>query len=263
MHDQFNQLHINSRVMEFIASIEETQSAAPGGEGPSQVLATAPQVPRTYSRRIRGTIIDSSSVPPSEPDLNQQVGNQDSPTFDQGGREEANQASQVGDTPNPRAHQNFPLNPSRAHNANQEWAPDPNPMEDPWHQRGNPMYEPLETPMWDPDQSFDPPPIRAELPPIRTHLTLPPRADPQPQWAPRPSEPVHRPSVRWAPTPSSSVGPTPVPTPRANPPPQYLPSQAQTDLARSNSVWVDPPIPPRNRAHHQYHAYPLNPLYQA
>ena len=75
MHDQFNELHINLRVMEFIAAIEETQTAAPGREGPSQVLARAPQVPRTYSRRIRGIVTDSSSVPPFEPDLNQQVGN--------------------------------------------------------------------------------------------------------------------------------------------------------------------------------------------
>ena len=143
MHDQFNELHINPRVMEFVTAIEETQTAAPGGEGPSQVLATTPQVPRTYSIRIIGTVTDSSLVPPSEPDLNQQAGNQDSPTFDQEAREEANQASQIGDTPNPRVHQNFPLNPSRAHNSTQEWVPDPNPMEDPWHQRGNLMYESL------------------------------------------------------------------------------------------------------------------------
>ena len=81
MHDQFNKLHINSGVMEFIAAIEETQTAAPGGEGPSQVLATAPQVPRTYSRRIRGTVTDSSLVPPFEPDLNQQVGKPRFPNF--------------------------------------------------------------------------------------------------------------------------------------------------------------------------------------
>ena len=90
MHDQFNELHINPRVMEFIAAIEETQPAAPGGEGPSQVLATAPQVPRTYSRRLRGIVTDSFLVLPSEPDLNQQTGNQDSPSFDQEVRDEAN-----------------------------------------------------------------------------------------------------------------------------------------------------------------------------
>ena len=93
MHDQFIEPHINPRVMELIAAIEETQPAAPSGEGPSQVLATTPQVLRTYSRRLRGTVTDSSSVPPSEPDLNQQAGNQDSPTFDQEAREEVNQAS--------------------------------------------------------------------------------------------------------------------------------------------------------------------------
>ena len=93
MHDQFNEPHINPRVMELITAIEETQPAAPGGEGPSQVLATTPQAPRTYLRRLKGIITDSSSVPPFEPDLKQQVGNQDSPTFDQEAREEVNQAS--------------------------------------------------------------------------------------------------------------------------------------------------------------------------
>ena len=166
MHDQFNEPHINPRVMEFIAAIEETQTTAPGGEGPSQVLATTPQVPRTYSRRLRGTVTDSSSVPPSEPNLNQRAGNQDSPTFDQEAREEANQTSQIVDTPKPQAYQNFPLNLPRVHNPAQEWPPDPNPMEDPWHQRSNPMYKPLETPMWDPSQPFDPPPGRTKLPPI-------------------------------------------------------------------------------------------------
>ena len=120
MHDQFNEPHINPRVMELIATIEQTQPVAPSGEGPSQVLATTPQVPRTYSRRLRGTVIDSSSVPPSKPNLNQQAGNQDSPTFDQEAREEANQASQIGDTPNPQVYQNFPLNLPRVYNSAQE-----------------------------------------------------------------------------------------------------------------------------------------------
>ena len=47
-NDELYELHINSRVMELIATIEETQQARSGGEGPSQVLTTMPQVPRTY-----------------------------------------------------------------------------------------------------------------------------------------------------------------------------------------------------------------------
>ena len=45
MHDQFNEPHINPRVVELIVAIEETQPVAPSGEGPSQVLSTTPQVP--------------------------------------------------------------------------------------------------------------------------------------------------------------------------------------------------------------------------
>ena len=60
MHDQSNEPHLNPRVMELITAIEDTQQVASGGEGPSQVLATTPQVPRTYSRRLRGTVTDSS-----------------------------------------------------------------------------------------------------------------------------------------------------------------------------------------------------------
>ena len=95
-NDELYELHINLRVMELIATIEETQQARSGGEGSFKVLDTMPQVPRTYSRSSRGIsriITDSSSVPPSELDLDPQRGNPDSLTYDQEAREEENQAS--------------------------------------------------------------------------------------------------------------------------------------------------------------------------